>query len=47
MLLVHEHEANIYRIGKYVNEAQYSEDIPAVLFCWVEIFSEEKNLLYI
>lgn len=26
------HEVNIYRVGKYVNEAQYSYDFPSVLF---------------
>lgn len=37
MLLVHKREVHLYRVGKYTNEAQYSLDVPTVLFCCVKI----------
>ena len=37
VLLVCEREVHLYRAGKSMNEAQYSVDVPTVLFCCVKI----------
>lgn len=43
MLLVHEREVCLYRVGKYMNETQCSLYVP--LFCCVKIVFERKQAI--